>query len=136
MNFFNVFIFIKKFQNRRMKWKRSRKAQQESKNKDNHNGNNDDKPPRDRSTSNSTNQPSAFKSDKVNLTSNNFHFPKNLEAHSHLPPHPAISQQRHLNSLPGISTSKDNGTEENYPNNLIRQPSVFGDSDDMIWRVV
>lgn len=134
MNISNEFISIKQFQNRRMKWKRSRKAQQESKNKDNHSSSNEDKPPRDRSTSNSTNQPSTFKSDKVNLTSNNFHFPKNLEAHSHLPPHPAISHQRHHNSLPG--SSKDNGTEENYSNNLIRQPSVFGDSDDMIWRVV
>lgn len=125
------------FQNRRMKWKRSRKAQQESKNKDNHSGS-EEKQPRERSSSNS-NQSSSFKNGiNEKVPNGNFHFPKNIDSHSHLPPHPAISHQRHLNSLPGSSKEiQPSCVEENYSNNLIsRQPSVFNDGEDMIWRVV
>lgn len=118
-----------------MKWKRSRKAQQESKNKDK--DNNDDK--RERST-NSNNQSSSFKNEKVanNLTPNSFHFPKNPDLNSHLPPHAAIPHQRLV--MPG--SSKDlmqNSGEENSANNVLNRPhppNVFNECDDMIWRVV
>lgn len=124
------------FQNRRMKWKRSRKAQQESKNKDNHgNNNSEEKQPRERSS----NQSSTFKNGNIeksssNSTSSNFHFPKNTDALA-LPSHPAV--QHHLNSLPG-SSKEISSHEENYSSNVInrQQTSVFSDSDDMIWRVV
>lgn len=119
-----------------MKWKRSRKAQQESKNKgaDNH-SNNDDK--RDRS--NSSNQTSGLKNIgnlkiATNLGENNFHFPKNAEPNSHLPPHPVMSHQNHLANHPGPLKESP---EENYANNLMnRQQSNFSETDDMIWRVV
>jgi hypothetical protein len=107
-----------------MKWKRSRKAQQESKNKDNHSNNNDDKS-RDRSSS-STAQTTVFKEKVItNLSNSNFH--------SHLPPHPAISHQRH--SLPGSSKDLPNGVEESYASNLMNRQQ-YNDGDDMIWRVV
>lgn len=130
-------LFCQQFQNRRMKWKRSRKAQQEAKNKDNHvnnnNNNNDDKQSRERS-SNSVNQSPGFKSgSSEKTTSNDFHFSKNVEAPQNLPPHP-ILHSRHLNSLPKEMLP----IEENYSSNIInrQQSNVFSDSDDMIWRVV
>ncbi|CRK96085.1 CLUMA_CG009521, isoform A [Clunio marinus] len=125
------------FQNRRMKWKRSRKAQQESKNKESH-SNNDDKQPRERTSSIASNHPPGFKTtinEKVitNLTNSNFHFSKTADVHSHLNAHAAVPLHRHMNNLPG--SSKDN-IEDSYGGNVISRPSVFSDSDDMIWRVV
>lgn len=115
-----------------MKWKRSRKAQQESKNKDKESSNDDNK--RERSSSTSSQNSSSFKNEKVitNLAPNNFH----------LPPHSAIPNQRHL--MPGSSKDvmQSNG-EENYANNLQNytrdrphQSNIFNENDDMIWRVV
>lgn len=126
-----------------MKWKRSRKAQQESKNKDNHSSNNEDK--QSRSDRSSSNQSTAYKngnSEKAssNSSSNNFHFSKNMDPNTHIPPHPAVLHQRHLNSLQG--SSKDlvsNNVDENYATNLInrQQQSVFNEPDlQEIWRVV
>ena len=121
-----------------MKWKRSRKAQQESKNKDS--SNNDDKQSRSERSSSSNNQSSTYKngnSEKV-AASNNFHFPKAIDPNTQhqLPPHPAVLHQRHMNTLPG--SSKDlmsNPGDENYTN-LISRQSSFNETDDMIWRVV
>jgi len=117
-----------------MKWKRSRKAQQESKNKDNHNNNNEEKQPRERA-SGSANQSSGYKngaSEKVitNLNGNNFHFSKNIESNSHLPSHPALLHQRHLENLPG--SSKDMNPDDNY----INRSQTFNEAEDMIWRIV
>ncbi|XP_070489797.1 uncharacterized protein [Chironomus tepperi] len=126
------------FQNRRMKWKRSRKAQQESKNKDG--SNSDEKSPRERSSSSSQNQSSSRNgtNEKVmtNLTNSNFHFPKNIDPH--------LSQHSLLPTAhPRLNlTNKEvmqNGIDESYSSNLISrvQPNVFSnDGDDMIWRVV
>lgn len=112
-----------------MKWKRSRKAQQESKNKDK--DSNDDK--RDRN-SNSSNHNSTFKSginEKIisNLAPSSFHFSKKSEVSSH--PHPGISIQRHIMQGPSNEILPD----ENYSNRQ-HQGNVFSESDDMIWRVV
>lgn len=77
----------------------------------------------------------------TNLTNNNFHFPKSIEAshhQQHMPQH-----QRHLN----LSAKEvlSNGVEESYASNLINraQPNIQfinnnegGGDDQMIWRVV
>lgn len=117
-----------------MKWKRSRKAQQESKNKDK----NEEKLSRSDRSSNA-NQSIAFKNgnSEKNGQSNSFHFPKSIDPNNHLPP--TVLHQRHLNSLPG--SSKDlmsSNADENYANLMNRpQPNVFNDqAEDMIWRVV
>jgi hypothetical protein len=112
-----------------MKWKRSRKAQQESKNKDK-----DNHEEKREKHSNSSSQNSNFKnggSEKVitNLAPNNFHFPKN-DMNTLVPPHP-MHQQRHL--MPG--PSKEMMPEEGYLNRQ-HQGTVFTEGDDMIWRVV
>lgn len=128
-----------------MKWKRSRKAQQESKNKDNHSSNNEEKQSRNDRSSGSNNQSAAYKngsSEKVasNTTTNNFHFPKNIDPNNHLPPHPVVLHQRHLNSLPGSSKEMMvNNTDENYSSNIInrQQQNVYNEPDlQEIWRVV
>lgn len=112
-----------------MKWKRSRKAQQESKNKDKDSS--DDK--RDRS-SNSSNHNSTFKravNEKV-ISSNapsSFHFSKNSEGNL-IHPHPGMPIQRHI--MPG--SSNEMLLDENYLNR--QHQNVFSESDDMIWRVV
>lgn len=77
----------------------------------------------------------------TNLTNNNFHFPKSIEAsHGHMPQH-----QRHL-----VKEVLTNGNEESYASNLINraQPSNIqfmnnnevggggGGEEQMIWRVV
>jgi hypothetical protein len=118
-----------------MKWKRSRKAQQESKNnKDSHSSggssSEDKREPRERSTNQT-------KSEKVatNLSGSSFSFSKNSDQNSHLPTHPGLLHQRHLNSLPG--SSKDLIPSHGDEGFISRQPpSVFSEADDMIWRVV
>jgi hypothetical protein len=122
-----------------MKWKRSRKAQQESKNKDKES--NEEK--RERSSNTSNQSSSSFKtgnSEKVaaNLTPNNFLFPKNVEINSNHSQHPVIPHPRH--HMPG--SSKDvmqNSAEECYATNHLlnrtHQPNGFTENE-AIWRVV
>lgn len=147
------------FQNRRMKWKRSRKAQQEAKSKDhsssNRDNNNEEKP-RERRTppvQSSQPPPQSFNISKsvinekviTNLTNNNnFHFTKQgLEQHPHLPPHQQAIAQRHLNMINGNSKDfiSSNGIDENTNNILNRQQTLLfnensQNDDNMIWRVV
>ena len=120
-----------------MKWKRSRKAQQESKNKD---SNGEEKSPRERSSSTSQNQSSSKNgtSEKVmtNLTNSNFHFPKNIDPH--LSQHSLLPAAHPRHNLTNKEVMQ-NGIDESYSSNLISrvQPNVFSnDGDDMIWRVV
>lgn len=121
-----------------MKWKRSRKAQQDSKNKDS--SNNDEKSSRERSSSSSQNQSSSRNgtSEKVmtNLTNSNFHFPKNIDPH--LSQHSLLPAAHSRLNLTNKEVMQ-NGIDESYSSNLISrvQPNVFSnDGDDMIWRVV
>lgn len=108
-----------------MKWKRSRKAQQESKNKDNRKNDGD----KERSSS-SLNQTSS-KNANNDKNGSNFQFPKSAEPN----PHPAVLHQRHPGNMSGPSKDMMPPTgEEMYGKN--RQPSVFTESGDMIWRVV
>jgi hypothetical protein len=141
-----------------MKWKRSRKAQQEAKSKDhsssnssNNNNNNNEEKPRERNISTvpvsqppiqTFTIPKAVMNEKVitNLTNNNnFHFSK--DQNSHHPPHPQSLVGRHIGLMNG--NPKDfisNGIDENNTNNLLnRQTILFNENsqnDDMIWRVV
>lgn len=133
-----------------MKWKRSRKAQQESKNKDNHsssssnNNNNDEKISRDRSTSSHGQTQSTRNglNEKLmtNLTNSNFHFPKNIDPHlSQHTIHASSSATHPRHNLTNKEVMPNGGMDESYSSNLISrvQPNVFGnDAEDMIWRVV
>jgi hypothetical protein len=119
------------FQNRRMKWKRSRKAQQEAKNKDNRGASEDKQSSSERSSSsNSNNQTSAvvFKNglnEKVITTLNN----SSSSGGGNFQP----SSQSHMIPRHLTTSSKDMQIEDNYPRH--QPPTVF-ESDEMIWRVV
>lgn len=119
-----------------MKWKRSRKAQQESKNKDSssnsNNNNGDEKGPRERSSNGPSQSSRNGLNEKVmtNLTNSNFHFPKSIDPH--------IAQHIHPR-LNGKEILPNGSIEEGYSSNMIGrvQPNVFSnEGDDMIWRVV
>jgi hypothetical protein len=146
-----------------MKWKRSRKAQQESKNKDNHHSNSNSSSSSGSSNNNSNNEEKSSRSssssalstsaqnqnsttairnginnEKVmtNLTNNtNFHFAKNIDPHitQHALLHSSSSHQRVALNTNGKEVLPPN--DESYSNNLIGrvQPSVF--SED-VWRIV
>lgn len=126
-----------------MKWKRSRKAQQESKNKngDNHN-NAEDKSTRDRDrdrdrSSNNQNQSTSMRNnstnEKVMTNLSNFHFvPKNTDAHMNHQQHTILPQSSPSSNQRLQMTNKEtmpNRIEEGYVSNLIN-------TEDMIWRVV
>lgn len=105
-----------------MKWKRSRKAQQESKNKDSHgnSSSSEEKIVKDRERSTPA-QPK-FKSEStaktlINLSNgNNFHYPKSIDQSSLSPnSYPAMSSHpQYFTSLP---PEIDLGIDENHPNN-------------------
>lgn len=101
-----------------MKWKRSRKAQQDSKN----NKDNEEKSPREKSSS-------TFKNEKITSNRNNIQFPnKNIVCISS--PHSVLANHQQ----PGNSKEL---FDENYTNNLIsRQGSVFNENEEKLWRVV
>lgn len=114
-----------------MKWKRSRKAQQEAKNKDNRGSStaSEDKHHSNErsSSSNSNNQTAAVFKNGLNekvITSLNSTGNGNFQpsTQSHLPLIP-----RHL-----ATSSKDIQNDDNYP----RHQSTVFESDEMIWRVV
>lgn len=118
-----------------MKWKRSRKAQQESKNKDSHgNSGCEEKPLKDRGRSTPAQPTLKIKSnDKTlqSLTSKNIlHYAKNTDSANH--------RQQNFTTLP---SDTDHGTDEmNSNNRLNRQQNLqFNDNfqnEDLIWRVV
>ncbi|KAG5678511.1 hypothetical protein PVAND_008178 [Polypedilum vanderplanki] len=131
------------FQNRRMKWKRSRKAQQESKNKNSSSSNNEDKNQQERSSVSQNQSSSNIRNahnEKVmtNLTNgNNFHFSKNIE--SHLSQQHTILPQQHqriaLSSKEAVLANEESSYANNHLINRV-QPNVFNEGEDMIWRVV
>lgn len=116
-----------------MKWKRSRKAQQESKSKDSHgNSGCDEKPVKDRERSIPA-QPT-FKNgtnDKTILSLTSKHYSKNTDDSTN-------AHQQHYTSLP---SDTDHGTNDMIPINRInrQQTLQFNENfqnDDLIWRVV
>lgn len=114
-----------------MKWKRSRKAQQESKSKDSHgNSGCEEKPLKDRERSTPA-QPT-FKNESndktiLSLTSKTIlHYAKNIDE----------SANQHFTSLP---SDTDHGTDEMNSNIRKQQTLQFNDNfknKDLIWRVV
>lgn len=119
MNYLFV-LCLNQFQNRRMKWKRSRKAQQESKNKDSHgnSSSSEEKIVKDRAT---PAQPK-FKNESTAKTlislsnGNNFHYPKSIDQSSLSPnSYPAMSS--HPQYFTNLPPEIDLGIDENHPNN-------------------
>lgn len=119
-----------------MKWKRSRKAQQESKSKDSHgNSGCEEKPLKDRQRSTPA-QPTFKKesNDKIilSLTSKNIlHYAKNTDE----------SANHHQQNFTTLPSDIDHGTDEMISSNrLNRQQTLqFNDNfqnEDLIWRVV
>lgn len=120
------------FQNRRMKWKRSRKAQQEAKSKDNHQSDEKRSEPKiaavnPASTFNNGTKQQAVSEKAIanNNNTSNFQFTAQN--------HPSHHQQRHVGLM---IPSKDFLGSENDSSLNRQQNLIYNESEDMIWRVV